>query len=190
MIALLLGLAGFLGVHCVRIVAPEWRQTLRARLGVNGWKALYSVLAAGFFVLLVRGFVQARSEASLLWVPAPALRQVAWLLLALAMILLVATYVPRNAIRARLRHPMLVATALWSTAHLMMSGKSHAVLLFAAFLTWSVAALVSAMRRTPEPVVPARFPMSLLTIAAGIGVYLAMVLWLHRWLIGVAPLPA
>ena len=40
---LLAGLAIFLGVHSVSIVAPGWRDAMARRLGDLPWKALYGV---------------------------------------------------------------------------------------------------------------------------------------------------
>lgn len=38
---LVLGLVLFIGVHSVRVFADGWRSAQVARLGPNGWKALY-----------------------------------------------------------------------------------------------------------------------------------------------------
>ena len=45
MTLLILGLILFLGVHSVSIVAPGWRDTMRARLGEGPWKGLYSLIS-------------------------------------------------------------------------------------------------------------------------------------------------
>ena len=56
----------------------------------------------------------------------------------IAFISLAATYVPRNAIKARLHNTMLLAVMFWAVAHLLANGnRAHAVL-FGGFLLWAV----------------------------------------------------
>ena len=45
MTLLVLGLAVFLGVHSVRIVADDWRSARIAAMGEARWKLAYSVMA-------------------------------------------------------------------------------------------------------------------------------------------------
>ena len=45
---LIAGLVIFLGVHSVRILAEGLRTQMRARLGENGYKGLYSIEVRGF----------------------------------------------------------------------------------------------------------------------------------------------
>jgi uncharacterized membrane protein len=54
---LILGLAIFLGVHSVRIVADDWRRRQLERLGTGVWKGLYSLVSLAGLVLVVRGYV-------------------------------------------------------------------------------------------------------------------------------------
>ena len=49
---LVAGLAIFLGVHSVRIVADDWRTARVASPGPNAWSGLYAVLTLPFFFLL------------------------------------------------------------------------------------------------------------------------------------------
>lgn len=188
MVWLLLGLFGFLGVHSIRIVAPAWRERMLARLGEKPWKGLYTLLSLGFFALMVWGFGQAKLQSSLVWAPPTGLRHVAYLIVLVAFVLLAAAYVPRNAFKRRLGHPMLVGTTLWAFAHLLMSGLAHAMLLFAGFLVWSLLALASARNRPAPPPPNSRLPMTLLTVVIGIALYMIFVLWLHLWLVGIAPI--
>ena len=47
---LILGLVIFLGAHSVRIYAEDWRARTIARMGPNGWKAVYSLVSIAGFV--------------------------------------------------------------------------------------------------------------------------------------------
>lgn len=102
MVMLLLGLVLFLGVHSTRIVADGWRTAMIARIGEMPWKAAYAVLSIVGFVLIVWGFGLARQQPVQLWMPPRGMRHLASLLTLIAFVLLAATYVPRNAIKARL----------------------------------------------------------------------------------------
>jgi uncharacterized membrane protein len=189
MIWLILGLVVFLGVHSVRIVAPQWRQRLIGRVGGNAWKGIYSLLSLAGFVLLVWGYAQARADGpSLVWLPPVGLRHAGSLLTLLAFVLLVAAYMPRNHIRRAVGHPMVIGVALWSIAHLLANGWLHGMLLFGAFLLWAVAAWVSAARRGRDrATAPTSWMMTTLTVFVGVGAWFVFARWLHVALIGVAP---
>ncbi len=130
MTALILGLVIFLGAHSVRIVAEPWRTAMRAKLGENGWKGLYSVVSIAGFVLLVWGYGQARLDPVPLWTPMLWARHLAALLVLASFILLAAAYVPGNGIKAKLHHPMVLGVKLWAFAHLLANGMLADVLLF------------------------------------------------------------
>jgi uncharacterized membrane protein len=190
MAMLILGLALFLGVHSIRLFADGWRTRQIARLGANGWKALYSLLSLAGFVLLVWGFGLARQHPVLVWVPPMALRHLNALFTLLAFVLLAAAYVPGNAIKARLGHPMLAAVKLWAFGHLLAAGMLHDVVLFGAFLLWAVVDFMVSRRRdraagVTYPKGPAL--RTVLTVVIGVAAWAAFAFWLHVLLVGVSP---
>ena len=191
MTMLILGLVLFLGVHSTRIISDEWRSAVVARLGLNRWKGIYSVISIAGFVLVVWGYGLARREAVPLWSPPAWTAHLAALLTVPAFILLAATYVPRNQIQAALHHPMVLGVQLWALAHLLANGTRPAALLFGAFLTWAFLSLLAARRRdrVEGHIYPAGRPaMTLAAVAIGAGLWAAFALWLHERWIGVAPL--
>ena len=147
MTVLILGLVVFLGAHSMRIVADNWRTAQRKRLGENAWKGIYSVVSLAGFGLIVWGFGLARQQHVVLWVPPTAMRHVAALLTLIAFVLLAAAYVPRNAIKSRLHHPMVLSVKTWALAHLLANGTLADLLLFGAFLAWAVACFIAAKKR-------------------------------------------
>ncbi len=190
MAMLILGLALFLGVHSIRLFADDWRTRQIARLGVNGWKGLYALVAIAGFVLLVWGFRLARQYPVLVWSPPMALRHLNALFTLLAFVLLAAAYVPGNAIKARLGHPMLAAVKLWAFGHLLAAGMLHDVLLFGTFLIWAVADFMVSRRRdrasgASYPKGPAS--LTVLTVVIGVAAWAAFAFWLHVLLVGVSP---
>jgi uncharacterized membrane protein len=146
MTILILGLLVFLGVHSTRIVADDWRTAQLKRLG-RPWKGIYTLLSLAGFGLIIWGFGLARQQPLVLWMPPAGMRHAAGLLTLFAFILLAAAYVPRNAIKAKLHHPMLLAVKVWAFAHLLSNGKLEDLVLFGAFLGWAVVCFISARKR-------------------------------------------
>lgn len=187
---LILGLVLFLGVHSVRIVADGWRSATIARIGEGAWKGVYSVLSIAGFVLIVWGYGLARQAPVVLWSPPVAMRHVASLLTLLAFVLLFAAYVPRNAIKAKLKHPMVLAVKVWAFAHLLSNGTLADVLLFGAFLLWAVLDFRSARGR--DRAAGTVYPAGTMAgtagaVVVGVAAWVAFALWLHAAWIGVAP---
>ncbi len=139
---LVLGLALFLGIHSVSIVAPRWRHELAHRAGEGPFKGVYTLVALAGFGLIVAGYSAARQNPVLLWTPPPGMRHVAALLMLPVFVLLLSAYLPGRIQRAA-RHPMLLATQLWALAHLLANGGLADVVLFGAFLVWAVADRIS-----------------------------------------------
>lgn len=187
---LIAGLIVFLGVHSVRMVAEDWRHRMRTRLGKGTWKGLYSLLALAGLALIAWGFDLARDQPVLLWSPPRGLKHGASLLTLLAFVLLAAAYVPGNAIKARLHHPMVLGVKSWALAHLLTTGMLAHLLLFGSFLVWAVFSYSSARRRDRRDDVhyPAgRLPATLMTVALGVAAWAVFAFGLHGLLIGIKP---
>jgi len=185
---LVVGLLIFLGVHSLRMLAPEWRSKMLLEWGETPWKAAYAALSLLGFVLICWGFGLARQQAVLLWVPPVATRHMAVLLMLASWILLTAAYVPGNSIKARLHHPMLLGVKLWAMAHLLANGNLAHLLLFGSFLVWGVVCFISARRRdrVAATVYPAgRMVPTIVTAAVGLLIWAVFAMRLHRMLIGV-----
>ncbi len=190
MAMLILGLVLFLGVHSTRIVADGWRSDMMARMGPGGWKGLYSVVSIAGFVLIVWGYGLARQSPVVLWTPPRGMNHLAALLMVISFVLLVATYAPRNAVKAKLHHPMVLAVKVWALAHLLSNGTLADVLLFGSFLVWAVLSFRSARQRdrAAGTVYPTGSPAgTALTVFVGLVLWAAFAFWAHAWLIGVRP---
>lgn len=190
MTILILGLVLFLGVHSVRIVADGWRTRMRSHLGEGTWKGLYSVVSLLGFVLIVWGYGMARQAPVVLWTPPVAMRHVASLLTLISFVLLAAAYVPRNAIKAKLHHPMAAAVKLWAFAHLLANGSLADVLLFGSFLLWAVLAFRAARQRDRTQgttYAAGTLAGTSASLVIGVAAWAAFAFWAHLLLIGVAP---
>lgn len=189
MLTFVTGLALFLAVHSISIVNRDWRDARVAALGEPAWKGLYAFASLLGFVLLCYGYGEARLAPFVLYTPAPWLRHLALLLLLPIFPLLLAVYLPGH-LKARARHPTLLATKLWATAHLLVNGSLADVLLFGGFLAWAVADRIAVKRRPQQVVVlgPGALRNDLIAVVAGLGLYAAFLFGLHAWLIGVSPI--
>jgi len=190
MTLLTLGLVLFLGMHSVRIVADDFRSAQVARLGINGWKAIYSIVSIAGFVLLVYGYGLARESPTVLYVPPPWMRHATALLTIPAFVLLAAAYVPGTRIKRAVGHPMVAGVKVWAFAHLLSNGTLADVVLFGAFLAWAVFDYVAARRRDRAAgrVYPVGPPMRDVTaVLVGLAAYVVFAFWLHAWWIGARP---
>jgi len=189
---LIIGLLLFLGTHSVRIVAEGWRARMIARLGPQGWKGLYSVIALAGLVMMVQGYALARIDPVILWSTTTASRHLASLLTLIAFILLVAAYVPRNRIRTRLRHPMVLGVKVWALAHLFSNGSLADLLLFGSILLWAILDFRAARQRdriTP-PVAggPGLVLADLATLILAGSAWAAFAFHFHARWIGISPM--
>ena len=187
---LILGLVLFLGVHSTRIVAEGWRSTMMRRLGAGTWKGLYALVSLVGLGLVVWGFGVAREQPYQLWAPPYFLRHVMWLLTMVAFILLAAAYVPRNAIKARLHHPMVLAVIFWALGHLLVNGNVAHVVLFGSFLVW--AALSFRAARARDRAAMTLYPAgtvsgTIATVLVGALAWAGVAFWAHGLLIDIRP---
>jgi uncharacterized membrane protein len=190
MTMLIAGLVIFLGLHSLRVFAEGWRTRTRERMGVDAWKGLYSVLSLAGLALIVWGYAAARQHPVPLWVPPVWSRHLASLLTLPAFILLLAAYVPGNAFKARLHHPMLLGVKFWALAHLLANGALADLLLFGGFLAWAALAFRAARRRDRADGVAyaaGRWVPTVVTGALGLATWAAFALWAHAAWIGVRP---
>lgn len=188
MTVLILGLVLFLGVHATRVFAEGGRARAIARLGEKGWKGLYSVVSLVGFALIVWGFSLARQQPVVLWTPPTMLKHLNSLFTLLAFVLVAAAYVPRNQIRARLHHPMLLGVKLWAFGHLLATALLADTVLFGAFLLWAVLAFRAARqrdRRLGTVYAPGGLAGTAGAVIAGLAGWAAFAFWLHAAWIGV-----
>jgi uncharacterized membrane protein len=190
MTLMLIGLLLFLGTHSVRIVAEPWRSATRERIGPLAWRGIYSVLSIAGFVAIVWGYGIARQQPVVLWEPPLAMRHIAALLTLVAFVLLAAAYVPGNAIKARLGHPMAAGVKIWAFAHLLANGTLADALLFGAFLAWAVLSFRASRARdraSGTRYAAGGVGATALAVAAGVLAWAGFAFWAHAAWIGVRP---
>jgi uncharacterized membrane protein len=195
MMILLLGLAIFLGMHSLSVFNHDARNRWMLRLGEKPWKGLYSVVSLLGLVLIVVGYGAARGQPVVLYQPPVWTRHIALLLMVPVFVLVIASNVrTHSAIKRATKHPLLLATKLWATAHLISNGNLADVLLFTGFLAWAVLTRISLKRRVtstaPNAAVAARSSVwpDVIAVVVGLAFYAWFLLKGHVWLIGVSPI--
>jgi uncharacterized membrane protein len=189
MLILVIGIALFLGMHSISIVAPGLRARAIASMGANRWRGVYSLVSAAGFVLILYGYHLARQAPVVLYMPPAWMRDVTLLLMLPVFPLILAAYLPGR-IKTAMKHPMLAAVKFWAFAHLLSNGFLADVLLFGAFLVWAICDRISLKRRPPQTIRTApqgRFN-DLIAVIGGLALYAIFILWAHMRLFGVSPL--
>ncbi|MFM7505225.1 MAG: NnrU family protein [Rubrivivax sp.] len=191
MTLLILGLILFLGTHSARVFGEGPRTALHARLGEAGYKGAYSVASLAGLVLIVVGYGATRENPQIFWVAPIWTRHLAALLTLASFVLLAAAYVPGNAIKARLHHPMVLGVKVWALSHLLANGMLADILLFGGFLLWAVLSFRAARGRdrAAGTVYPTgRAAPTLVAVAVGVVAWAVTAFWAHGVLFGVKPL--
>ena len=162
MVQVALGLLLFAGVHLWKRLLPAGR----ARLGQPG-KGIVAVGSIAGIWLMARGV--GAWEGGEMWAAPGWARPVNNLLMVVAVYLFAASLLRPEAAR-RLRHPQLLAVALWAVAHLLVNADLATVLLFGGLLLWAVAEMALINRAQPAwtPPPPAGWGREALTAGAAV----------------------
>lgn len=185
---LALGLALFLGIHLTQAVTPRWRLAMIRQLGEKGWKGAYTVVSLIGFALILWGYSLARQQPVVLWPAIRGMNHGAAALMLVAMVLLAATYVPRNHLKAKLQHPMTLAVKVWAFAHLIANNTLADIMLFGSFLVWAILVFRAARRRPAPPAAPGTAAGTAATVVLGVALWAFFAFWAHAAWLGIAPL--
>ena len=187
MLWLVLGLIIFLGVHSVRIFAPDWANAKQASMGEGPWKGIYSLKSVVGLGLIIWGYGLARNEV-MVWDPPFWMGHINALLMVFALILLAAYMLPAGKIKPAVKHPMIAAVKIWAFGHLLANGDLASIVLFGSFLAWAVADRISLKRRGASVAAPGPVKWDIAAIVLGLVIYGLFVMKLHVWLFGVSPI--
>jgi uncharacterized membrane protein len=186
MTILIFGLILFLGIHGFTMLRSP-RAALITKLGEVPYKIGYTIASLIGFTVIVVGFASYRASGYIpLWEPPVWTKHLSALLMLPVLPLLFSAYA-KGFVKARLKHPMILAVKTWALAHLFANGDLGSMMLFSGFLAWAVAAFIS-MRRRPVDPASAFVPnpgQDAAAILGGLIAYAAMIFGLHRYLIGV-----
>jgi uncharacterized membrane protein len=151
----------WLGLH-LGVAGTDLRYDFTRRLGVNGYRGLFSVLSIVVMVLFCNSYAQAGTI--VLWEAPPWLRWVLAFVMLPAFVLFAASFV-RNptaaggekflkrdvqGIQRVTRHPMMVSYAIWAAVHMIGNGDAASLLFFGTFLLTAVVGMPSIDRKTSD----------------------------------------
>lgn len=178
------GLIVFFGAHLFTALARRARGKLVARLGAGPYKGLYSLVSLAGFAMIVWGWRTA--DANVLYAAPEWVKYATQLLVLIALILLASAYLPKGAIAAAAKHPMLASVKLWAFGHLLVNGEVRSILLFGAFLAYAVIDRIAVKRRGEQTPESGPLRNDALAVALGLGAWVAIYFWLHPYIAGVA----
>ena len=185
MLMLVTGLILFLGIHLLPTL-PGLRFALVQHWGEQRYKGAFSLVALAGLALIVGGYAAAAPGARL-FQPSRSAIVLAPYAITLSFVLLAAANL-RGHIRRVLKHPMLIAIAIWAAVHLLANGDTKGTVLFASILAYALVDFVSAVQRHATKLFAPSARHDAMAVAAGIVAALA-VMALHRVLFGAAVVP-
>lgn len=142
---LILGLLIWSMVHLFPSVVPNSRKALIGKLGDMPYQGLFAVCILLGLAMIILGW---RSTVpSHVYLPVPALRHVAMLIVVFGFILMAAANFTGTRIKKVIRHPQLTGVLLWAIAHLLANGDSRSVLVFSVIAIWTVVSMITINRR-------------------------------------------
>lgn len=190
LLPLIAGLALFFASHAL----PRWfglREAMVEKMGQGAYRVLHSLASVAGLGLIIYGYGAYRAQGYIpLWEVPRFFNHIAILLLWPAMILVAAAWLP-GAISAKAKHPLLAAVKLWALVHLILNGDLGSLLLFGSFLALGIATRIRLKRlgtteALPGAASPAAPRHDIIAVLIGTLITAAMVMGLHRVLIGVS----
>lgn len=184
------GLVLFFLSHGIRLYAGDFRRRMIEQHGKTAWRIGYSVLSLASVVLIVVGYGLAKQDTAFLYALPLWATHAAASLMIVSMILLVASGGSSGYIKAKLKHPMVLAVKVWAFAHLLVNGTTADVVLFGFLLLWAIA--VFRVLRKEDRAMGVHYEVTnvradFVAVGAGVVIWVLFVMFLHEWLIGVAP---
>ncbi len=185
MTALYLGIILFGGVHLFSIFFPGTRDGVKAKLGENAWKGIFSVISLAGLVFLVMAYLGSRGgplAADWVYVPSSSAKHLTMLLVLLGLILIAASH-GKGYLKKWLHHPMSIGIALWATGHLLSNGKRTAVYIFGMFLVVALADIVMSELRGKKPAHEPRVRSDIIAVIAGMVLYVIFLFGFHPYVL-------
>ena len=185
---LLAGLILWFVVHSFPAVAPARRDALVAKLGEQPYRGVFSLFIVAALIMIVLGWKNAVPGA--VYVPPLGPGIVPSVLVFAGLVLFFASQVNGN-IKRITRHPQMLGTLAWATAHLLTNGDSRSLALFGGMAFWALFEIVMINRREGprDGTGAASGKFDLIAVVIG-GIAFAVVGHFHLRLFGVLPIPA
>lgn len=140
MVLLIAGLVIWTAVHLFKRVKPEARAALDEKLGAGPTRGIISLILLASIAMMVFGFRGAEFR--------PIYAFGTWAIVVNNLLMLVVMFLlgagaSKGLTRQWIRHPMLVATIIWSVAHLLVNGDLTSIILFGGIAAWADASIIA-----------------------------------------------
>jgi len=179
MTLLAVAVLAFALIHLVPAVPPA-KARLQASLG-QAYGPVFGIAATAALVLVVVGWNVSGHVP--VYEPAMRLRQATVGLVLLAFLCL-GVFLFRGRLRQHLRFPLAIGVMLWGAGHLFANGDLASLILFGGLFAYAAAHLALGLAYGIRPSPEMRSGHDILSLVAGVALYIAMV-QLHPVLIGV-----
>lgn len=175
MTLLVLGILLFAVPHWFKRLAPQ----ARAGMGDAGKMAVALLSLAGV-VLMVLGYRAA--DYVPVYTPLPGMGHANNTLMLISLFLF-GVGGTKGVLYPKLRHPMLLGTAVWAVAHLLVNGDEASIVLFGSMLVWALVSMAVINRAGPwaKPVNGRGIKGDAMNLV-GTLVLLGVIAMIHQWL--------
>ena len=175
----IVGLVLFFGTHMIPITPVK--PLLIRRLGGGLYSGLFSLLALLGLIVVIYGFQIANTTT--LWSPLPYSRELAFVLMFIAVIFLMPGSGRTNFFQ-KFKHPMFIGILIWAFTHLLANGDLRTTLLFSSFAIYCIVDMLFTKKITTTS--NTTYPMSNDFIFIGMGlVAYTFVVYFHQYIAGV-----
>ncbi len=172
---LVYGFILFLEIYFVSMIVDLWRKDQVDQLDVETSQVFQTLISIAGLVFMTLGYLKARPQPITIWLSQP----LGWLIYIyfafVSLMLIAAASIPDNAIKLKLKDPMLVGVIIWAICHLTIIGSLAGIILFGSFLLWGSFDLHSCRARgsiLPPVKAKASAAMTLVAIAVGVVAFL------------------
>ncbi len=175
------GILIFFGIHLVPFF-PKVKNVLRSRVGENSYMGIFSLISLVGLLMIIFGYE--RDIHNLYSIHSHAYKYSQYVMF-FSLTFLVAAYLPTY-LKKITKHPMSIGIAIWALLHLAINPDTISVILFGAFLAYSVLdILVSELKKQERKLSEAKILYDVLSVAVGVLVT-SLGYNYHEYLSGVA----
>ena len=180
MMLLVSGLALWTLAHGLKVFAPAARATLATRYSAGAVKGVMALMIVGSVALMVTGYQQAARID--VWTPPTFFYHINNLLMLIAVVVYIGSGIPGHC-RSVIRHPQMVGTKIWATAHLLVNGDLASIILFGGLLAWAVVTTIGLNKRDgkAEKPAPGAWWWNIVHLVTGLVAFVVIGM-IHAWL--------
>ena len=158
------GIIIFFGIHLFPFFSKA-KHILRSRLGENSYMGIFSLVSLIGLLLIIFGYERDIDNLYSIYSDAYAYSEY---VMFFSLTFLVAAYLPTY-LKKITKHPMSIGIAIWALLHLAVNPDLNSVILFGAFLAYSILdILVSEFKKEEKKLFEAKILYDVLSVVVGV----------------------